>query len=130
MLALCVPEVRALTALRLACCGLWRSPVGPGWPWSHISLDFVTGLPPSQDKTTILTIIDRFSKAAHFIPLDKLPSSSETSDLLINHVFRLHGIPSNPSSSHRFGVPSALLWVLRVSEFWLPPPVSQTNWMA
>ena len=66
----------------------------PGRPWSHILLDFITGLPPSQSKTTILTIIDRFFKAAHFIPLDKLPSSSETSDLLINNVFRLNGIPS------------------------------------
>ena len=65
-----------------------------GWSWSHILLDFVTGLPPSQGKTTILTIIDHFSKAAHFIPLDKLPSFAETADLHTNHVFWLHGIPS------------------------------------
>ena len=66
----------------------------PGKPWSHISLDFVTGLPPSQGKTTIFTIIDRFSKAVHFIFLNKLPSSADIADLLTNHVFRLHGIPS------------------------------------
>jgi len=59
----------------------------PGRPWSHISLDFVTGLPPSHGKITILTMIDLFSKSAHFIPLFKLPSSSKTADLLINHVF-------------------------------------------
>uniref|UniRef100_A0A8C5C6Y7 Gypsy retrotransposon integrase-like protein 1 n=1 Tax=Gadus morhua TaxID=8049 RepID=A0A8C5C6Y7_GADMO len=34
----------------------------PHRPWSHISLDFVTGLPPSEGNTTILTIVDRFSK--------------------------------------------------------------------
>ena len=62
-------------------------------PWSHIALDFVTGLPPSNHHTTILTIIDRFSKAVHFVPLTKLPSASDTAQLLITHVVRLHGIP-------------------------------------
>ncbi|XP_061907774.1 uncharacterized protein LOC133652739 [Entelurus aequoreus] len=65
----------------------------PSRPWSHISLDFITGFPPSQGNTTILTIIDRFSKAAHFIPLPKLPSSAETADLLTTHIVRQHGIP-------------------------------------
>lgn len=58
-------------------------------------MDFITGLPPSKGKTTILTIVDRFSKAAHFIPLNKLPSASETVDLLVQHVVRLHGIPTD-----------------------------------
>uniref|UniRef100_A0A3B3HPI5 Gypsy retrotransposon integrase-like protein 1 n=1 Tax=Oryzias latipes TaxID=8090 RepID=A0A3B3HPI5_ORYLA len=67
----------------------------PSRPWSHIAVDFVSGLPPSQGHTVILTIIDRFSKAAQFIPLPQLPSASETADVLINHVFRHHGIPSD-----------------------------------
>ena len=47
---------------------------GRGIHRTHISLHFVIGLPLSQGKTTILllTIIDRFSKASHFIPLDHL----------------------------------------------------------
>ena len=65
----------------------------PHRPWSHIALDFITGLLPSHHHTTILTIIDRFSKAVHFVPLTKLPSASETAQLLITHVIRLHGIP-------------------------------------
>lgn len=67
----------------------------PARPWSHIALDFVTGLPSSYGNTVVLTIVDRFSKAAHFVPLPKLPSSRETADLLVRHVFRLHGIPSD-----------------------------------
>ena len=63
----------------------------PHRPWSHIALDFVTGLPTSNHNTTILTIIDRFSKAVHFIPLPKLPSASGTAHLLIQHIVRLHG---------------------------------------
>lgn len=35
----------------------------------------------------------RFSKARHLVPLQKLPSSFETAELLLKHVFRLHGIP-------------------------------------
>lgn len=65
----------------------------PKRPWSHIALDFVTGLPDSDGNTAILTVVDRFSKSVHFIPLPKLPSARETADLLINHVFRLHGLP-------------------------------------
>ncbi|KAL3992222.1 crystallin, alpha A [Sarotherodon galilaeus] len=66
----------------------------PRRPWSHISLDFVTCLPVSSGKTTVLTVIDRFSKAAHFIALDKLPTATETARVLTDHVFRLHGIPT------------------------------------
>ncbi len=51
----------------------------PSRPWSHIALDFVTALPPSQGNTVVLTVVDRFSKAAHFIPLHKLPSAKEDS---------------------------------------------------
>lgn len=80
----------------------------PSHPWSHISLDFVTGLPTSEGNTVILIVIDRFSKAAHFVPLPKLPSAFETAQLLVQHV-RIHSIPSDavsdrgPNSYLRFG---------------------------
>ncbi|KAI2655590.1 Transposon Tf2-6 polyprotein [Labeo rohita] len=73
--------------------GLLRPLPIPSRPWSHIALDFITGLPTSQGNNTILTIVDRFSKAAHFVALPKLPTARETADLLVQHVFRLHGIP-------------------------------------
>lgn len=31
----------------------------------------------------------------HFIPLPKLPSAKETAEIMIQHVFRLHGLPRN-----------------------------------
>ena len=62
----------------------------PSRPWSHVALDFVTGLPMSEGNDTILTIVDRFSKSAHFVALPKLPSASETADLFV-----LHGIPAD-----------------------------------
>jgi len=75
--------------------GLLRPLPVPGRPWSHIALDFVTGLPLSQGNTTILTIVDRFSKTAHFVALPKLPTALGTANLLVSHVFRLHGIPTD-----------------------------------
>ena len=72
--------------------GLLRPLPVPSRPWSHIAVDFVTGLPPSGGKTVILTIIDRFSKAVHLVALPKLPSARETADLLVENVFRLHGL--------------------------------------
>lgn len=65
----------------------------PGHLWSHIVLDCVAGLPTSASKNTILTIVDRFSKAVHFVALAKLPSAAETAELMVEHVFRIHGIP-------------------------------------
>ncbi|KAL0161345.1 hypothetical protein M9458_045070, partial [Cirrhinus mrigala] len=80
----------------------------PHRPWSHLSLDFITGLPPSRGNTVILVIVDRFSKAARFIPLPKLPTAKETAELLMNHVFRVFGMPLDvvsdrgPQFSSRF----------------------------
>ena len=73
--------------------GLLRPLPVPSRPWSHLALDFVTGLPLSQGNTVVLTVVDRFSKAVHFVALPKLPSALETANLLVHHVFRLHGIP-------------------------------------
>lgn len=67
----------------------------PHRPWSHIAADFVTGLPNSDGNACILTMVDCFSKAAHFVPLPKLPSAKQTAELLVLHVFCLHGLPSD-----------------------------------
>ncbi len=67
----------------------------PQRPWSHIAIDFVTDLPASQGHTTILTVIDRFSKACRLIPLPKLPPAFETAEVLCNYVFRFYGLPED-----------------------------------
>ncbi len=64
----------------------------PQRPWSHIAIDFITDLPLSRGHTTILTVIDRFSKACRLIPLPKLPTALETTGSLCDHVFRFYGL--------------------------------------
>lgn len=78
--------------------GLLKPLTLPSRPWSHIALEFVTGLLASSGKSVILSIIDRFSKSAHFVALEKLPSAAETAQLMVDHVFRLHGILSEITS--------------------------------
>lgn len=62
----------------------------PTRPWSHIAIDFVTGLPVSKGNTVILMVVDRFSKAvSHFIPLPIFPSAKTMSQILVIIVIRL-----------------------------------------
>ncbi|XP_037833528.1 uncharacterized protein LOC112450623 isoform X3 [Kryptolebias marmoratus] len=75
--------------------GLLRPLPIPSRPWSHVSMDFITGLPPSAGNSVILTIVDRFSKMVHLVPLKKLPSSKEMAGIMAKEVFRLHGIPKD-----------------------------------
>ena len=43
----------------------------------------------------VLTVVDKFSKMGHFIPTTTTVTSDKTARLLINHVFKLHGLPSS-----------------------------------
>ncbi len=67
----------------------------PQRSWSHIAIDFVTDLPNSRNYTTILTVIDLFSKACRLIPLPKLPTAFETAEALLEQVFRFYGLPED-----------------------------------
>lgn len=66
----------------------------PHRPWSHIVLDFITGLPDSEGKYTILNI-DCFSMAVHLVALSGLPTAEATAELVLEHVVRLHGFPKD-----------------------------------
>lgn len=51
-------------------------------------MGFITGLPPSNSFSMILTIVDRVSKMVHLVPEQK-----ELSDITICEIFHLHSIP-------------------------------------
>jgi hypothetical protein len=58
-------------------------------------VDFITDLPLSKSFDAILTVVDRFTKMAHFLPCTKTINSKETADIIMKEVFRLHGLPSD-----------------------------------
>ncbi len=64
----------------------------PQRPWSHISMDCITGLPVSEGNSVVL-VVDRFSKASHFIALPKLPSAKDTAEIVLQNIARINGIP-------------------------------------
>jgi transposase InsO family protein len=58
-------------------------------------VDFLTDLPPSQGNTTILVVVDRFSKSCRLLPLPGLPTALQTVEALVTHVFRHYGVPED-----------------------------------
>ena len=67
----------------------------PERPWEDIAYDLVVGLPESEGFDAILTVIDRFSKMAHFIPTHTTATSQEIANLFITYVWKLHGLPQS-----------------------------------
>lgn len=83
-----------------------HAPYGPLEPlptpdrkWSHISYDFITGLPLSEGKDSILVVVDRFSKGIHLIPCKEEGMTAEvTARLFLDNVWKLHGTPETTIS--------------------------------
>jgi hypothetical protein len=67
----------------------------PTTVWQHISLDFIEGLPKVHGKSVILTVVDRFSKYAHFIPLSHPYTAASVAKPFFSEIVRLHGFPSS-----------------------------------
>jgi transposase InsO family protein len=71
-------------------------PLGvPTAVWSDVAMDFVEALPKVNGKTVILTVVDRFSKAAHFIPLGHPYTATTVARAFFSEIVRLHGIPAS-----------------------------------
>ena len=61
--------------------------------WEDLSLDFITGLPPSNGFTVILVVVDRFSKGAHFGALPTCFTAFKVAKLFLDHICKYHGLP-------------------------------------
>ena len=65
----------------------------PDMAWTHISMDFIEGLPKSQGKDVILVVVDRFTKYAHFISISHPYTAQDIVTIFLDNVFKLHGLP-------------------------------------
>jgi hypothetical protein len=72
----------------------------PQGVWTDIALDFVEALSRVWGKSVILTVLDRFSKYCHFIPLAHPYSAKSVAQVFFTDIVRLHGIPQSIVSDH------------------------------
>ncbi len=79
---------------RHAPAGLLRSLELHYKPWQSVAMDFITDLPLSNGCDSIWTMIDPFTKMAHFIPLKQNEKTSEhLIRIFLRSYWRFHSIP-------------------------------------
>jgi len=81
----------------------------PSRNWESISMDFITDLPLSHGFDTLLVVVDRLSKQAHFVPTVKTLDAAGLAQLYIASIFKLHGLPSSIVSD-RGSTFTSLFW--------------------
>ena len=81
----------------------------PQQVWDDIAMDFINGLPKVGGKSVILTVVDRFSKYAHFIPLAHPYTATSIALSFFSEIVRLHGLPRSIVSNRD---------VIFTSNFW------------
>ena len=58
------------------------------WKWEIISLDFVTALPRNQNlNDSIMVVVDKLSKAVHFIPVKTTYKATNIADIFLKQIF-------------------------------------------
>ncbi|MCO5573892.1 hypothetical protein L7F22_027667 [Adiantum nelumboides] len=63
-------------------------------PWESIAMDFIFDLSRTQsDHHGIWTVINKFSKQAHFIPMKKTVKPDHLARLFVAQIFKLRGMP-------------------------------------
>ena len=56
-------------------------------------MDFIDGLLPSQGKSTILVVMDRLTKYAHFCALQHPYTTASVAHIFVENIAKLHGSP-------------------------------------
>ena len=85
----------------------------PSKPWQEISIDFITGLPPSKRQgrayDAILVVVDRYTKMVRYLACSKKITAVELADLIFEEVFLRYGV-SNGVVSDRGSLFTSAYW--------------------
>jgi hypothetical protein len=72
--------------------------------WEVISMDFVVVFPLTSHKhNSIIVIVDKLTKSAHFIPVRDTYDVTDLESMFISEIICLHGLPKNIISHLGFG---------------------------
>jgi hypothetical protein len=67
----------------------------PQWKWDEIGMDFIVGQPRTlADYDSIWVVVDRLTKATHFILVKTTYNSTVLVELYMSRIVCLHGIPN------------------------------------
>lgn len=78
---------------RIKTFGLLQPLPVPQQAWEIANLDFVEGLPQSDQYDALLVVIDNFTKYGHFIPIKHAYTALHIAQIFMNDVYKLHGLP-------------------------------------
>ena len=62
-------------------------------PWTDLAMDFLTELPIVLGKSTVLVVVDRFSKMLRLIPLGEQTDTESVACIFFDHMVHIHGLP-------------------------------------
>ncbi|OBS16093.1 hypothetical protein FPOA_27763 [Fusarium poae] len=65
----------------------------PERAWQHVSMDFITHLPPSEGNDAILIIACRLTKMRHIIACKGTCDAEDAAHYYLKEVWKLHGLP-------------------------------------
>ena len=63
--------------------------------WKSVSMDFMNHLLESKGFDSIMVVIDRVSKMAHFVPTQDTATAQEVGRLYFDKVVKHHGLQKN-----------------------------------
>ena len=85
----------------------------PDGPWKEITMDFITGLPPSKHNGHVydacLVVVDRYTKMVLYIPVTKKINAIDLAEILFEKIVLVFGAP-NGIVSDRGSVFTSAYW--------------------